>query len=141
MPHRLHKFGYYFKIVIMKRYLGLFLISCILLTLVLFSGCGTLAVQAPRNMFVSTGDYVPDVRTLGILQEKITIFAPLLIVDINKVHQRLYEALIDKAQILGADGVTNISFSWKPSPISYVSIFILMPVLDFYIEAVAIQKL
>ena len=137
----MHNFGYYFRIDIMKRKLRLLLIGCILLILVLFSGCETLAVQAPRNMFVSTGDYVPDIRTLGILQEKISIFAPLLIVNVNKVHQQLYEALIDKAQKIGADGVTNISFSWKPSPISYLSIFILTPVLDFYIEAVAIQKL
>ena len=114
-------------------------ILILLLTLVL-AGCSTLSVQAPPNMFVSTGDYVPGIRTMGIIQEKSTVWAPLFFVDVNKVHEQLYKALISKAQDAGANGVTDIKFSWKPSPLSYVTIWILTPVLDFYVEGVAIKK-
>ena len=111
-----------------------------ILLVVILGGCSSLSVRAPRGMFISTGDYVPGIQTLGIIQEKERVWAPLFIVDINKVHQKLYEKLIDKAQNLGADGVTNIKFSWKPAPLTYPALFILTGVFDFYIEGVAIKE-
>jgi len=116
------------------------IIAFSILILILFSSCSSLAVKAPRGMFVSTGDYVPEVRTLGIIQEKKTVFAPLFLIDVNKVHQDLYQKLIDEAEKAGADGVTNIRFSWKPSPFTYFSLFIFSGVIDFYIEGVAIKE-
>ena len=115
--------------------------AVLILSLVIFllTGCSTLSVQAPPGMFVSTGDYVPGIRTMGIIQEKTRVWAPLFMIDVNQVHERLYKQLIDKAEAVGADGVTNIRFSWKPSPISYFTIVFLTPVLDFYVEAVAIE--
>jgi hypothetical protein len=92
-------------------------------------------------MFLSTGDYVPGIRTLGIIQESTTVFAPLFIINTNKVNQILYEALIRKAQAAGADGVTSIRFSWKPSPLMYFTLFIASGFFDYYIEGVAIKKL
>ena len=116
-------------------------VGCIIFVLLVMaiSGCETLSVRAPAGMFVSTGDFVEGVETLGILQEKETIIAPLFIVNVNKVHEKLYEQLITKAKRLGADGVTNIRFYWKPSILSALSIVILSPFVDFYIEGVAIN--
>ncbi len=120
-------------------------ISLIILPLIiiggilLLSGCTTLAVKAPPGMFVSTGDYVKGVKTLGIIQEKTTVVAPLFLVDINNVHQQLYEKLIDKARAAGANGVTNIKFEWVISPFTYATIYLLTAVVDFYIEGVAIK--
>jgi hypothetical protein len=112
-----------------------------LLILAAFTGCSTLSVRIPRGMYISTGDYVPEIETLGVLQEKMTVFAPLFMVNVNRVHEQLYEQLIDKAsRTLGADGVTNITFSWKPSPLMYVSLFVVSGVFDFYIEGIAIRE-
>ena len=124
----------------MRRFGIVCVAVALLLVLLAASGCSTLAVTAPRDMFVSTGDYVPGIRTLGIVQEKKTVFAPLFIVDVNKVHQRLYEELIESARSSGATGVTNIRFSWKPSPLTYPALFIASGVLDFYVEGVAIVE-
>ncbi len=104
-------------------------------------GCATLEVTTPPGMFLSTGDYVPGIRTMGIIQASTTIFAPLFIIDTNKVNQGLYEALIRKAQAVGADGVTGIRFSWKPSPLTYATLAVVSGVFDFYVEGVAIKKL
>ncbi|MGA2761891.1 MAG: hypothetical protein ABSG17_00860 [Spirochaetia bacterium] len=41
---------------------------------------------------------------------------------------------------MGADGITDIHFSWKPSPLTYFSLIIASGVFDFYIEGVAIKK-
>jgi len=111
------------------------------LACVALAGCATLDVKAPDGMFISTGDYVPGVRTLGIVQEQTTVFAPLFLFDINRVYQDLYNALIRKAQAIGADGVTDIHFSWKPSPFTYFSLFIASGVFDYYVEGVAIKKM
>ena len=116
-----------------------YILLTLLAAVLMLSGCSTLAVKVPRGMFVSTGDYVKGVRTLGIIQEQKTIIAPLFLMDINKVHQELFKRLIDKADNIGADGVSNIAFSWKPSPFSYLSLPLLTLVLDFYIEGVAID--
>jgi hypothetical protein len=115
-------------------------ISAAALFVLALCGCATLQVTAPPGLFVSTGDYVPGIRTMGIIQESTTVFAPLFIIDVNKVNQGLYEALIKKAQAAGADGVTNIRFSWKPSPLTYLTFYIVSGVFDFYIEGVAIKR-
>jgi hypothetical protein len=106
----------------------------------LLAGCSTLDVSIPGNMFLSNGDYVPGVRTMGIIQEKTSVFAPLFIVDTNKVNQTLYQKLIAKAQAAGADGVTNVHFNWAPSPLMGLTIFIASGWFDYYIEGVAIKK-
>jgi uncharacterized protein YbjQ (UPF0145 family) len=59
--------------------------------------------------------------------------------DINRVNQGLYDALIKKAQAVGANGLTNIRFSWKPSPLTWLTFYIVSGVFDFYIEGVAIR--
>jgi len=64
----------------------------------------------------------------------------LFLIDVNKVHQDLYEKLIVQAEKAGADGVTNITFTWKPSPFTYLSLFVVSGVIDFYIEGVAIKE-
>jgi hypothetical protein len=97
-------------------------------------------VTIPGNMFLSNGDYVPGVKTMGIIQEKTSVFALLFIVDTNKVNQTLYQKLIEKAQAVGADGVTNVHFSWAPSPLMGLTIFIASGWFDYYIEGVAIKK-
>ncbi len=109
----------------------------ILMTL---AGCATLNVTAPPGMFVSTGDYVPGIRTMGVIQESETVWAFLFIFDLNKVYQDLYNKLIQHGQAVGADGITNIHFTWKPSPIMYLTVAIATGVFDFYIEGVAIKK-
>jgi hypothetical protein len=107
----------------------------------LLAGCSTLAVKAPSGMFLSTGSYVPDVQTLGIVQARRTVIAPLFFfVDLNKVHQELYRELISKARAAGADGLTNITFTWSVSPYTYLSVFLASGVFDYYIEGVAIKK-
>ncbi len=119
------------------RVLGLAAVSALVL---LLAGCATLDVRVPDGMFLSTGDYVSGIKTLGVIQESRTVFAPLFLIDINKVNQGLYEALIKRVQALGADGVTNVHFSWKPSPFTYFSLFIASGVFDFYVEGIAIKK-
>ena len=106
----------------------------------LLAGCSTLDVTIPGNLFLSNGDYVPGIRTMGIIQEKTSVFAPLFIVDTNKVNQTLYQKLIAKAQGVGADGVTNVHFSWAPSPLMGLTVFIASGWFDYYIEGVAIKK-
>ena len=116
------------------------LVFMVLIVLFVFSSCSSLSVRAPRGMYLSTGDYVQGIRTMGIIQEKKTVFAPLFLIDVNKVHQDLYEKLIVQAEKAGADGVTNITFTWKPSPFTYLSLFVVSGVIDFYIEGVAIKE-
>ncbi len=115
-------------------------IAGVLAVLMLLAGCSTLDVRFPTGMFMSTGDYVPGIKTLGVIQEKTSVFAPLFLIDINKVNQALYQKLIDKAKGVGADGVTNVRFSWAPSPFMALSVVILSGWFDFYVEGIAIQK-
>src|SRR5208337_1466304 len=93
----------------------------LLLTLV---GCSTLNVKTPDGMFLSTGDYVSGVKTLGVIQESTTVFAPLFIFDLSKINQGLYERLINRVKSAGADGVMDVRFYWKPSPLTYFSLVI-----------------
>jgi hypothetical protein len=108
--------------------------------LLTMAGCSTLNVTTPDGMFLSTGDYVPGVKTLGVIQESTTVFAPLFIFDISSINQGLYERLIDRVKAAGADGVTNVHFYWKPSPLTYLSLAIVSGVFDFYAEGIAIKK-
>ncbi len=122
-----------------KKHLTIILTLIVIIPLVFLSGCSTLAVKAPPGMFISTGDYVKGVRTMGIIQAKTTVIAPLFLVDINNIHQQLYEKLISKAQATGANGLTNIKFEWVISPFTYATVYLLTAVVDFYIEGVAIK--
>jgi hypothetical protein len=110
------------------------------LALLLLAGCSTLNVKTPDGMFLSTGDYVSGVKTLGVIQESTTIFAPLFIFDLNGINQGLYERLIDRVKAAGADGITNVRFYWKPSPLTYLSLAIASGVFEFYAEGIAIKK-
>jgi len=47
--------------------------------------------------------------------------------------------LVLSAKSAGADGITNVRFYSKLSPLSYLSVFI-VPVFDFYAEGIAIKK-
>jgi hypothetical protein len=110
------------------------------LVLLALSGCSTLNVKTPDGMFLSTGDYVTGVKTLGVIQESTTIFAPLFIFDLNGINQGLYERLIERVKAAGADGITNVRFYWKPSPLTYLSLAIASGVFEFYAEGIAIKK-
>lgn len=121
----------------MKR--GLKVIGLGAVVALLLAGCSTLSVRAPQGMYLSTGDYVPGVQTLGIVQAHKVVFAPLFFVDLNAVHQDLYNTLLDKARAAGANGLTNVKFSFAFSPVTYLSAAILSGVFDYYIEGVAIR--
>jgi hypothetical protein len=108
--------------------------------LLLLAGCQTLDVTVPANLYVSTGDYVAGIRTLGVIQEKMSVFAPLFLVDRNKVTQVLYQRIIAKAQAVGADGVTDLRFTWVPSPFMALTVIIASGWFDYYVEGIAIKK-
>jgi hypothetical protein len=115
--------------------------GCALIVLVVlaFAGCSTLNVNTPNGMFLSTGDYVAGVRTLGVIQESTTVFAPLFIFDLNSINQGLYERLIQRVKDAKADGITNVRFYWKPSPLTYLTLAIASGVFEFYAEGIAIK--
>ncbi len=107
--------------------------------LILLSGCSTLAVKTPPGMsFISTGDYVPGVRTLGIAQAKKTAVMPLLFSDRNKIKQELYEQLLENAKEAGGTGLSNVSFYWMLSGWSLASWYVLTLVVDYYAEGFVI---
>jgi len=114
--------------------------AAVALLLLTLAGCSTLNVKTPDGMFLSTGDYVSGVKTLGVIQESTTVFAPLFIFDINSVNQGLYQRLIERVKSAGADGVMDVRFFWKPSPLTYLSLAIASGVFDFYVEGIAIKK-
>ena len=126
----------------MKRFALLVSVVAFVATL---SGCASiLAVKAPDNMYFSTGDYVPGIKTQGIIQVHEMTWTPLLVLyDASKVRDSLYKQLIAKASgTPGVDGITNINFYWKPSVWS-----ILAPVtfglgiwMDNYAEGVVVSK-
>ena len=115
-------------------------LAAVATVLLLLAGCSTLDVRIPDNMFVSTGDYVQGVKTLGVIQEKTSVFAPLFLVNNNKVNQTLYNKLIAKAQAAGADGITDVHFSWAPSPLMALTVFIASGWFDYYVEGIAIKR-
>ncbi len=113
-----------------------------LLALAALAGCSSLSVRFPEGMYVSTGDYVEGVRTEGIVQVHVQTWTPFFVLyDENKVREGLYKQLLAKADaMVGVDGITNITFYSKPSPLS-----VLMPFtlglgiwVDHYAEGVVI---
>ena len=116
--------------------------GCALVALIVFAlaGCSTLNVNTPNGMFLSTGDYVAGVKTLGVIQESTTVFAPLFIFDLSSINQGLYERLIERVKAAKADGLTNVRFYWKPSPLTYLTLAIASGVFEFYAEGIAIKK-
>ena len=122
----------------MKRSLALGAVGAALL--LVLAGCSTLNVTTPEGMFLSTGDYVPGIRTLGVIQESTTVIAPLLIFDVNQINQQLYQRLIQRVKDAGADGIMDVRFYSKVSSFTLLSAFVLTGVLDFYAEGIAIKK-
>ena len=122
----------------MKRSLALGAVGAALL--LVLAGCSTLNVTTPEGMFMSTGDYVPGIRTLGVIQESTTVIAPLLIFDVNQINQQLYQRLIQRVKDAGADGIMDVRFYSKVSSFTLLSAFVLTGVLDFYAEGIAIKK-
>ncbi len=110
------------------------------LLLAALAGCSTLNVNTPDGMFLSTGDYVPGIRTMGVIQEKTTVIAPLLIFDLNKINQQLYERLIQRVKDAGADGIMDVRFYSKVSSFTVLSAFVFTGVFDFYAEGIAFKK-
>ena len=112
----------------------------LIVAIAFLAGCSTLSVEIPKGMYVSTGDYHEDVRTVGIIQESVTVFAPLFIYNMNTARTRLYKGLINKAERMGAEGITNVEVYWKLSPFSVFTLLLLSPIITFYAEGVVIDK-
>jgi len=126
----------------MKR-LGI--VASVAALVLLLSGCASiLAVKAPDKMYFSTGDYVDGIRTQGIIQVHEMTWTPLFVLyDASKVRESLYKQLIEKAAgAPGVDGITNISFYWKPSVWSVLAPFTFGfgVWIDNYAEGVVISK-
>jgi len=109
---------------------------------VLISSCSTLSVKIPDDMYLSMGDYVEGVTTEGIIQVHKSVWTPFIVLyDASQVREDLYEQLIAKADdMIGVEGITNISFYSKPSVFS-----VLAPItfgagiwMDYYAEGVVI---
>lgn len=112
---------------------------------VAMSGCASiLAVKVPDRMYLSTGDYVDNIRTEGIIQVHEMTWTPLLVLyDASKVRESLYKQLIAKASGgVGIDGITNISFYSKPSVWTILAPFTFGfgVWMDNYAEGVVITK-
>lgn len=114
------------------------------LAFVALTGCATrLDIEAPRDMYLSMGDYVGEVETLGVIQEHRMAWTPFIILyDLSAIRERLYNDLIDRARRMDGDGLTNITFYAKPSVWS-----VLAPVtfgagiwMDWYAEAIVIRE-
>jgi hypothetical protein len=119
------------------------LITLAIVILIGLSGCSTLSVKIPGDMYVSMGDYVQGVKTEGIIQVHQQVWTPFFVLyDASKVRENLYKALLDKAEsMVGIDGITNVTFYSKPSPWS-----VLLPFtfglgiwVDYYTEGVVIK--
>ena len=126
----------------MKRFNPRLLMLAVLLP-ALFLGCSTLSVKAPKGMYLSMGDYTANVRTEGIVQAYRRAWTPFVVLyDASKIREKLYEELINKVEkIDDADGITNITFYSKPSPLSVLAPFTfgLGIWMDYYAEGVVIQ--
>ena len=116
-----------------------FLLATAAAAVLLLAGCSTLAVKTPESLsFVSTGDYTPGVKTVGVVQAKKTVWMPFYSYDYNKVKQELYEELLNKAKESGATGVTNINFFYNIYPITAWTVILVWT--DCYIEGFAVVK-
>lgn len=118
------------------------LVSLSALALALLAGCSSLSVRIPDGMFVSSGDYVAGVRTEGIVQVHRQAWTPFFVLyDASKVREALYKELLFKVDsMVGVDGITNVSFYSKPSPLSVLAPFTLGVGIwvDHYAEGVVI---
>jgi len=125
----------------MKTFRAVSALSLVLVVAVA-SGCSTLSVRIPKDMYVSMGDYVEGIRTEGIIQVHQQVWTPFFVLyDASKVRENLYKELLNKANsMVGIDGITNVTFYSKPSPWT-----VLLPVtlgvgiwVDYYAEGVVI---
>jgi len=103
-------------------------VALVVLTVLAFSllaGCSSLSVRIPDGLFVSSGDYVSGVRTEGIVQVHKQAWTPFFVLyDASKVREALYKELLAKVDsMVGVDGITNVSFYSKPSPLSVMAPF------------------
>lgn len=107
----------------------------------LLGGCATLSVKTPEGMgFISTGDYTPGVKTLGLASAKKTVWMPLFLFDLNGVRKELYEEVLTNAKAAGGYGVTNINFFFIPSPWTITTLWLFSPWVDFYMEGWVVVK-
>jgi len=118
------------------------LVAVALAATILAAGCSTLSVRIPDDLYVSMGDYVEGVNTEGIIQVHTRAWTPFFVLyDASKIREGLYKQLLAKADdMVGVDGITNVTFYSKPSPWS-----VLMPFtvgigiwIDYYAEGVVI---
>ena len=116
----------------------------ITLVIVAFTGCATrLDVEAPRDTFLSMGDYVPGVETLGVIQEYRRAWTPFLFLyDVSSVRESLYNDLLSRARRMDADGITNVTFYAKPSTWSVLGPFTVGIGIwvDYYAEAIVVRE-
>jgi hypothetical protein len=88
------------------------------------------------------GDYTQGVRTQGIIQVHQTAWTPFIVLyDASKIREGLYKDLLAKANNLdGADGITNVTFYSKPSPLTVLAPFTFGVGIwmDYYAEGVVI---
>ncbi|MBN2873878.1 MAG: hypothetical protein JXM71_02190 [Spirochaetales bacterium] len=126
----------------MKRTVRFAMAGMLLIALATLGACSTLSVKIPQDMYVSSGDYVEGVRTEGIIQVQTRAWTPFFVLyDASEVRESLYKKLLAKADsMVGVDGITNVSFYSKPSPLS-----VLLPFtfgvgiwIDYYAEGVVI---
>ncbi|MEI6874345.1 MAG: hypothetical protein WCL50_04350 [Spirochaetota bacterium] len=115
-----------------------------LVILALFSGCSTLSVKAPRDFYLSMGDYTPAIRTEGIVQVHKTVWTPFIVLyDASKVREGLYKALLEKtASMEKADGIIDVTFYSKPSALCVLAPFTvgIGIWIDYYAEGVVITR-
>ena len=116
--------------------------SITVMALLVLGSCTTLSVTTPDNLFLSSGDYVENIKTEGIIQAHVTAWTPFIILfDESKIREDLYKKLIEKVNALvGVDGITNVTFYSKPSVLSILAIpsFGIGIWVDYYAEGVVI---
>ncbi|GEM_PF-1379996 len=120
---------------------SLFSLVAVVFGVLVLGSCSTLAVTFPEDFYMTwSDDYQPEMKTLGVVQVKRTNIAFLSFMDRNKIQQGMYEELIAKARGAQADGVLGVKTVYELSPFSVLSMFILSPTWDIYMEAIAIKK-
>lgn len=120
-----------------RLFSGLLLVGA----LIFLGSCSTLAVTFPDNFYMTwSDDYQPEMQTLGVVQVKRTNIAFLSFMDRNRIQQGMYEELINKARAAGADGVLGVRTIYELSPWTALTIFVVSPTWDIFMEAIAIKK-
>jgi hypothetical protein len=65
----------------------------------------------------------------------------VVVYDLNRVREDLYDELLDKVEGEGADGITNVQFYSQPSALTALTVWIFgLTVYVFYVEGVAIER-